>query len=151
LFQSASADTSHCSSNDLWADAAAQLSSDDRLNINFSSDKLNILVELHADAERSKQRSTKSRWKYTRKSGETVIIRDVFEKIIRWVEMFKQVGDVAVQYDPVHAALPWAGIRFLLQVCKIALFREEVAEVSADRFQRFQQTRVGDRRPCSDS
>ena len=89
--------------------------------------------------------------KYTRKSGETVIIRDVFEKIIRWVEMFKQAGDVAVQYDPAHAALPWAGIRFLLQVCKIELFREEVAEVSADRRQRFQQTRVGDRRPCSDS
>jgi hypothetical protein len=96
LFQSASADTSQCSSNDLWADAAAQLSNDDKLNINFSSDKLNILAELHADAERSKQRSIKSRWKYARKSGETVIIRDVFEKIIRWVEMFKQAGDVAV-------------------------------------------------------
>ena len=27
------------------------------------------------------------------------------------------VGDMAVQYDPVHAALPWALIRFLLKVC----------------------------------
>lgn len=25
----------------------------------------------------------------------------------------------AVQYDPIHAALPWAGIRFLLQVCHV--------------------------------
>jgi hypothetical protein len=65
--------------------------------------------------------------------------------------MFKQVGDVAVQYDPAHAALPWAGIRFLLQVCKIVLFREGVAEVSTDRCQRFQQTRVGDRGTCLDS
>ncbi|KAF2179129.1 hypothetical protein K469DRAFT_801863, partial [Zopfia rhizophila CBS 207.26] len=29
---------------------------------------------------------------------------------------FKQVGDVAVQYDPVQAVLPWAGIRFVLQI-----------------------------------
>ena len=134
MFQSASANVSHRSSNDLWADAAAQLSNDDKLNINFSRpDKLNILAELLADAERFKQRSIESRWKYTRKSGETVIIRDVFKKIVRWVEVFQQVGDVAVQYDPSHAALPWAGIRFILQVCKITLFREEVAEVSADR------------------
>jgi hypothetical protein len=104
-------------SNDLWARAAAALSDDDKRNINFNrSDKLNILAELHTAAERSRQRSVESRWKYTRKSGETVIIRDLFEKIIRWIDMFKQIGDVVVQYDPVHAALPWAGIRFLLQV-----------------------------------
>jgi hypothetical protein len=106
-----------CSSNDLWADAAAKLSDDDKLHINFNRpDKLNILAELHADAERSKQRSVESRWKYTRRSGETVIIRDVFDKIVHWVDIFKQVGDTAVQYDPAHAALPWAGIRFLLQI-----------------------------------
>jgi hypothetical protein len=45
-----------------------------------------------------------------------VFARDLFAKIVRWIEHFKQVGDVAVQYDPVHASLPWAGIRFLLEV-----------------------------------
>ena len=110
------------SSNDLWADAASRLSDDDKLHINFSRpDKLDILAELHADAEESKQRSVESRWKYTRKSGETVVIRDVFEKIVRWLDVFKQVGDMAVQYDPAHAALPWAGVRFLLQVWVAAL------------------------------
>ena len=43
-------------------------------------------------------------------------LRDRADKILEWVEKFKQIGDIAVQYDPVHAALPWAGIRFLLQV-----------------------------------
>lgn len=43
-------------------------------------------------------------------------MRDVFEKVIRWLDTFKQVGDVAVQYDPAHAALPWAAIRLILQV-----------------------------------
>jgi hypothetical protein len=26
------------------------------------------------------------------------------------------MGDDTMQYDPVHASLPWAGIRFLLEV-----------------------------------
>jgi hypothetical protein len=47
---------------------------------------------------------------------EKVILRDVFDKIIRWIDTFKQVGDLAVQYDPVHTALPWTAIRFVLQV-----------------------------------
>jgi hypothetical protein len=104
-------------STDLWALAAVQLNDEDRRNIDFSRrDKLQTLADLHALAERSKQECIKNRWKYTRKSGETVILRDVFNKIIRWIDIFKQAGDLAVQYDPVHAALPWAGVRFVLQV-----------------------------------
>ena len=30
--------------------------------------------------------------------------------------MSKQIGDTVVQYGPGHAALPWAGVRFILQV-----------------------------------
>ncbi|KAF2194673.1 hypothetical protein K469DRAFT_686660 [Zopfia rhizophila CBS 207.26] len=122
--------------NDLWARAAAELSNDDKLNVNFNRpDKLNILAELHAAAEKSRQRSLESGWKYTRKSGETVIIRDVFEKIVRWIDMFKQVGDVAVQYDPAHASLPWAGIRLVLQIAvndsnKLALVAEGLARIA---------------------
>ena len=105
-------------STDLWALAEAQLNDEDRRNINFSRpDKLELLADLHALTEKSKQECIKKRWKYTRKSGETVILRDVFDKIIRWIDIFKQVGDTVVQYDPVHTALPWAGIRFVLQVC----------------------------------
>jgi hypothetical protein len=130
------ANTSSCSSNDLWARAAAGLSNNDKQNINFNHpDKLNILAELHATAEKSRQRSVESRWKYTRKNGEVVIIRDVFEKIVRWIDMFKQVGDATVQYDPAHASLPWAGIRFLLQVCSAVRSRKEVADLSVDRGQ----------------
>jgi hypothetical protein len=45
-----------------------------------------------------------------------IILRDVAEKIVFWLDKFKEVGDVAVNFDPVHAALPWAGVRLLLQV-----------------------------------
>jgi hypothetical protein len=37
-------------------------------------------------------------------------------KVAKWADRFKEIGDIAVQYDPAHAALPWAGVRFLLQV-----------------------------------
>lgn len=40
----------------------------------------------------------------------------VADKLVGWVEKFISIGDVIVSFDPVHAALPWAGLRFLLQV-----------------------------------
>lgn len=46
----------------------------------------------------------------------SVALRSVADKVILWIEKFKQIGDVAVNADPLHAGLPWAGIRFLLQV-----------------------------------
>ena len=48
--------------------------------------------------------------------GKEIILRDVAEKTVFWLNKFKDVGDIAVNFDPVHAALPWAGVRFLLQV-----------------------------------
>jgi hypothetical protein len=130
---SASANSSSYSRNDLWACAAAGLPDNDKQNIDFSRpDKLNILAELHATAEKSRQRSIESRWKYNRKNGEVVIIRDVFEKIVRWIDMFKQIGDAAVQYDPAHASLPWAGIRFLLQVSSIIWSSEDATNLFTD-------------------
>lgn len=50
-----------------------------------------------------------------------IILRDLLEKVMVWVNKFKEVVDVAIQYDPVHAALPWAAVRFLLQVKSPAL------------------------------
>ncbi|CAG9956004.1 unnamed protein product [Clonostachys rosea f. rosea IK726] len=41
-------------------------------------------------------------------------IRNGLSKIIDWLQKFKEVGDIAVNFDPVHAALPWAAFRFLL-------------------------------------
>ena len=43
-------------------------------------------------------------------------MRDVLNKIAKWVEKFIEVGDLATQYDPVRAALPWASLSFILKV-----------------------------------
>lgn len=92
-----------------------------------------------------------SRWKYTRKSGETVIIRDVLEKFLRWLDMFKGIGDVAIQYDPTHATLPWAGIRLILQVSdSLVSNSKEDLDIILDCFERYQQNVLGDGRSYLD-
>src|SRR5436190_16466334 len=105
---------------DLWAQAASGLSEDIRSNINFSCpDKLKIVSELQTLTEQSKEECISKKWRYKRKTGETVIFQDIFAKLVKWIDLFKQIGDAAVQHDPVHAALPWAAVRFLLEVCTI--------------------------------
>lgn len=66
-------------------------------------------------AEAKREVSIKKRWRMARRNKEDIIVRDVMEKIIHWIQRFKEVGDNAVQFDPGHAALPWAAIRFILQ------------------------------------
>lgn len=67
------------------------------------------------DAEAKRTQSLRKRWKYTKSNGDTIIVRDVLEKIVRWIEKFRETGDIIIQYDPGHAALPWAAVRFLLR------------------------------------
>ena len=44
------------------------------------------------------------------------MLRDLLEKIAKWIDYFKTIGDVAVQFDASNASLPWAAVRFLLQI-----------------------------------
>jgi hypothetical protein len=105
-------------------------------NIDFDNlSNIKTLEKLFEETDTSKQNAIDSRWTFTRKNKETVIIRDVFLKIIRWADSFKQVGDIVIQYDPGHAALPWAGIRFLLQVRREIPTREEGINTLADSCQ----------------
>lgn len=57
-------------------------------------------------AEEKKEQCLRRRWTIRKPNGGTLILRDVFEKIVVWVQKFKEVGDIVVQYDPVHASLP---------------------------------------------
>ena len=56
------------------------------------------------------------RWKFKTPNGDIVVVRDVLEKIARWINRFKETGDIIAQYDSAHLALPWAAFRFLLQI-----------------------------------
>lgn len=106
-------------SSDLWAAALNTLSEVDRKLVAFDGQqRLDVLSDLGQLVGSAKEDSINKRWRFHRPgSGQTVILRDLFSKIVVWIERFKDIGDIVVQYDPVHAALPWAGVRFLLEVC----------------------------------
>ena len=50
------------------------------------------------------------------RGGEQERLGKLGTKILKWVHRVRGIGDIIVQFDPVHAALPWAGFRLLLQV-----------------------------------
>ncbi|KAL8850414.1 MAG: hypothetical protein Q9221_004646 [Calogaya cf. arnoldii] len=101
----------------LWDRAVSSLGDEDKQAIDFSrTDKPSILTDVLQAAESKKQLCMQKRWKYKKKNGDVIIIRDLCEKAIKWVHKFKEIGDIAVQYDPSHASLPWAAIRFFLQL-----------------------------------
>lgn len=70
--------------------------------------------DLKATIETAREHAA-SEWKVTTRHGE-IDFQAKFSKIVSWAQKFMEVGDVAVNYDPGHAALPWAAVRLLLQV-----------------------------------
>ena len=105
-------------SEDLWVSALETLGKEDRQQLGSDGqERISILSDLRSLTEKAKDDCIEKRWRFHRPdNGETIILRDLFSKIVGWINLFKQIGDNAVQYDPQHAALPWAGIRFVLQV-----------------------------------
>lgn len=103
-----------------WAIALNCLTPEDRQAVvSDGQDKLDVLNCLQDETNKAKEASIEKRWRYRRPGheGETVILRDLFGKIATWLNRFREIGDIVVQYDPYHAALPWAGVRLLIQVC----------------------------------
>jgi ankyrin repeat domain-containing protein 50 len=106
---------------DLWTEALQKLSDKEKaiisklwpsLQTNSTPD---IPQHLIAVVEKKREECEEKRWKFDI-NGRQIILRDVAQKVIIWLNKLKEIGDVAVNFDPVHAALPWAGVRFLLQV-----------------------------------
>lgn len=51
-------------------------------------------------------------------------VRHVVEKTVGLLNRFASIGDVISSYDPGHAALPWAAVRFVLTVSAYCSFHE---------------------------
>lgn len=101
----------------LWDIARKRLTNTEEAQLTKAAVDNNPLSQQLLELVQGKQQKCMDRkWKFRRSNGEVVVIRDVFEKVVRWLQRFKEVGDVATQYDPAHAAIPWAGVRMLLQI-----------------------------------
>ncbi|KAJ9601892.1 hypothetical protein H2200_013607 [Cladophialophora chaetospira] len=76
---------------------------------------VDTLVQQALVATRQKQATCQAkRWTFTVR-GHTIVLKDQADGVAKWLDRFKQVGDVASNVDPVHVGLPWAGIRLLLE------------------------------------
>jgi hypothetical protein len=105
---------------DLWEEALRCLSENDRASAlkHISpgpTDATSMLEALLQTAKDKRKICEDKRWNFQFK-GHTVRLRDTADKVIVWLDKFKEAGDIAVNADPMHAGLPWAGIRLLLQV-----------------------------------
>jgi hypothetical protein len=81
-----------------------------------STRKLDVVSAVLRAADDKRQLCIRKQWKFTTPSGKVIVVRDLLEKVVGWINRYKAVGDVASQYDPVNASLPWAAFRFLLNV-----------------------------------
>ncbi|KAJ4419129.1 hypothetical protein N0V82_005142 [Gnomoniopsis sp. IMI 355080] len=77
-----------------------------------SADPISGLI---AALQQKQETCQQKRW-HVRIGERDIILRDVAAKVISVLDVFKAVGDTAVSANPGVAALPWAFIRFLLQV-----------------------------------
>jgi hypothetical protein len=103
----------------LWEQARDSLSDKEK---DFISEFVTTSVSSHSDiqtifeAVKGKKKVCEEKsWKVTI-NGKEVALSDVADKVCNWLDRFKQIGDITVNVDPMHAGLPWAGIRLLLQV-----------------------------------
>lgn len=101
----------------LWLTALDTLDSQLKASLTgiVNNHKGDIVAAILEEAEKKKKLCLQKRWKVQFR-GKTIVLRDLFDKIIAWVNQFAAVVDVAVQYDPGSASLPWAGVRFLLHM-----------------------------------
>lgn len=103
----------------LWDQAFCGLADDDRKELESlkSDDNHMDPSEIARIAQRKRDECVKKQWNlYTNKAGDQVKVRDLLSSVVNWLNRFKEVCDAAVQFDPVHAALPWAVVRGLLMV-----------------------------------
>ena len=100
----------------LWEKALASLADKDKLLVDPQKnlDKRTFLLDLTSVIEDKRQKCVDRGWKLHRRGG-TVSVRELFGKMVAWINKFKGVGDIAMQYDPLHAALPWAAVRLVLE------------------------------------
>ena len=109
--------TSTTQMTDLWAIAIGKAGDNDKAQLDiYRTEKIAVLDDILSLVKVKQNICLQKRWRFKKSSGESLVFRDLVDKIAIWVGKFVKVGDAAAQYDPTHAALPWAAVRFLLQI-----------------------------------
>ena len=101
----------------LWELAAKELDKKDYNRIGpIDTNNVNIVNQVLTSVQKKKNNCVTNQWSYTTK-GKKIKIRDLCDKIIHWTTKFEEVGDFLVSMDVTgHAALPWAAVKFVIEV-----------------------------------
>lgn len=100
----------------LWKEAFATLSEADRQAFSLQNSDYHAVIQETLKSTREQKEICEQKQRNFIWRGEEYRSSDIVDKLISWAETFIEVGDTIVQYDPVHSALPWAGVRFILHV-----------------------------------
>ncbi|GAW24923.1 hypothetical protein ANO14919_145190 [Xylariales sp. No.14919] len=105
---------------DLWRQAVTTLSEVDRASIARATSDTSMPTHEVVDTmiilvTERQQQCENSGWKKLHLNDYEISLGDLASNAVIWLNKFKEIGDIIVQYDPAHAALPWAAVRFLLQ------------------------------------
>ena len=110
------------SEKNLPAQALGILSEKDKSALEANETRSKLDIEAFRAGVRGKRETClKNQWEFEFR-GRAINLRYQADKIISWLAKCKEVGNTVIQYDPSHAAPPWTGIRFLLQVSPTTLF-----------------------------
>ncbi|CAH0018272.1 unnamed protein product [Clonostachys rhizophaga] len=104
-----------------WQAAFAQLPPDTQKALDSIQKKNPTLGSSSAEIDgiislsKAKQAQCESKQWVVKIGSRHVNVRHAFSRMVDWLDKFKAFGDMAMNVDPVHAALPWAAFRFILQ------------------------------------
>ena len=92
--------TSTSQTKDLWTIAVGRLMDDDRAQLDvYRTEKIAVLDNVLSLVRAKQKTCLQKRWKFKKGSGESLVIRDLVDKIAVWVGKFINIGNVAVQYN----------------------------------------------------
>ena len=110
---------------DLWQLAYMKLSEKDSnlvqkyermlLKDSESSGKEDLQTKVSSILSRNLDKMTSRQWSIKWK-GKPRQVRDQVDRIVKVVQVAKDLGSAAAGLDPIHAGLPWAGVCILIQV-----------------------------------
>ncbi|KAF8451222.1 hypothetical protein BGX38DRAFT_1269487 [Terfezia claveryi] len=100
--------------NDLWSRAYKLLPEQYKMGLD-NLDKLDIIQKLFDIAKQAEEEHAAKQF-MLKWGNKEIDVQEKAKGFVSWLNKFKEIGDIVMQYDPAHAALPWAGVRFILML-----------------------------------
>lgn len=108
-------DRSDC--ENIWEEALQSLKVEDQELVRLkSTDKLSVLTETLDAAKGKREECREKQWKYKRSDGSTVVLHDLFGRMVARIQKLRHFGELVANVDLTHAGPAWAAVDFFLKV-----------------------------------